>query len=66
MAHLFEKSDPEKQALMSNDRERFTIGVMVEATGNVASHIAKAAPEEGLAQAFTYDADERRFSEWRA
>lgn len=64
---MFEKSDPEKQALLSNDdRVRFTIGVMLEATGNLASHIAKAAPEEGLAHAFTYDADERRFSEWRA
>ncbi len=44
---------------------RITTGVMVEATGNVASHTAKAAPEEGSAQAFTYDADDRRSSEWR-
>lgn len=39
---------------------------MVEATGNVASHTAKAASEEGLAQAFTYEADEKWSSEWRA
>ena len=42
-----------------------TTGVMVEATGNMASHSAKAAAEEGLAQAFAYDAD-KRFSEWSA
>lgn len=45
---------------------RITTGVMAEAAGNVASHTAKAAPEEGLAQAFTYEADERTSSEWRA
>lgn len=39
---------------------------MVETTGNVASHTAKAAAEDGLAQAFTYEADERNSSEWRA
>lgn len=42
-----------------------TTGVMVH-TGNVASHTAKAAEEEeGLAQAFTHEADEWRVSEWR-
>ena len=45
---------------------KLTTGVMVETTGNVASHAAKAAAEDGLAQAFTYEADERNSSEWRA
>lgn len=36
------------------------------ATGNVASRSAKAAAEEGLAQAFTYAADRRRSSGWGA
>lgn len=39
---------------------------MGEATGNVASHTAKAAAEEGLAQAFTYEADKSRSSGFRA
>ena len=42
---------------------RITTGGMEEATGNVVSHTAKAAADEGLAQAFTYEADERRASE---
>ena len=45
---------------------RITTGVMAEATGNVASHTAKAAAEEGSAQAFTYEADKSRSSGWRA
>lgn len=39
--------------------------MIVEAAGNVASHTARAAADEGLAQASTYEADERRASEWR-
>lgn len=44
---------------------RITTGVMVEASGNVASHTAMEAADEGLAQAFTYEAGENRSSEWR-
>lgn len=45
---------------------RITTGVMVEVTGTVASHTDKAAADEGSAQAFTYEVDEIRSSEWRA
>lgn len=39
------------------DLELPITGVLIR-TGNVASHTAKAAEDEGLAQAFTYEADE--------
>ena len=45
---------------------RITTGVMMAGTGDMASYTAKAAADEGSAQAFTYEADERRRSEWRA
>lgn len=57
---LIQKNKQVVASCIYNDgRVRITTGVMVEATGNVASHTAKAASEEGLAQAFMYEADEK-------
>lgn len=44
---------------------RITTGLMAGGSGNEAPHTAKAAADEGLAHAFTYEADKRRSSERR-